>query len=141
MLGLPTLLQEDDIQTEYPVDVDDENISEYGFEPTMPGESTRLSSALAMFRCSRILAEVLNQVYPARMPSYELSLQKLAMLQHKLDTWLNGLPRHLHLQFVQDKPSTRVIGSRSPLLVSGTISLRTLYSHRCSRWLTTTSAL
>ncbi|KAL8961832.1 MAG: hypothetical protein Q9183_005251 [Haloplaca sp. 2 TL-2023] len=116
MLGLPTLLQEDDIQTEYPVDADDENISANGFEPTMPGESTRLSSALAMFRCSRILAEVLDQVYPARTPSYELSLQKLAILQHKLDAWLNGLPRHLRLQFVQDKPSTRVIGSRSPIL-------------------------
>ncbi|KAL9592521.1 MAG: hypothetical protein Q9179_006636 [Wetmoreana sp. 5 TL-2023] len=116
MLGLPKLLREDDIHTEYPVDIDDENVSERGFQPTLPGESTRLSSALALFRGSRILAKVLDEMYPASL-SYELSLPKTSALNDELDSWLNSLPAYLRLQFVQDKPATHTVGSRSPLLV------------------------
>ncbi|KAL8959326.1 MAG: hypothetical protein Q9193_003793 [Seirophora villosa] len=115
LLGLPKLLKEDDIYTEYPVDVDDENVSDGGFQPTLPGESTRLSSALALFRGSRILGKVLDELYPASL-TYELSLQRIGALNDELDTWLGSLPPHLRLQFVQDKPSTKVIGSRSPFL-------------------------
>ncbi|KAL8686683.1 MAG: hypothetical protein Q9218_006939 [Villophora microphyllina] len=125
MLGLPKLLKEEDIHTEYPVDIDDENLSERGFQPTLPGESTRLSSALALFRGSRILAKVLDEIYPASL-SYELSLQKIGSLSDELDMWLDSLPQHLRLQFVQDKPSTHVIGSRSPLLSLAYQYIRTL---------------
>ncbi|KAL8931689.1 MAG: hypothetical protein Q9211_006794 [Gyalolechia sp. 1 TL-2023] len=121
LLGLPTLLNEDDIHTEYPVDIDDENVSERGFQSTLPGESTRLSSALALFRGSRILAKVLDEMYPASV-SYELSLQRMSALNDELDAWQGSLPPHLRLQFIQDKPSANVVGSRSPFLVG---SLRT----------------
>ncbi|KAI4251252.1 MAG: hypothetical protein LQ352_004963 [Teloschistes flavicans] len=125
MLGLPKLLKEEDIHTEYPSDIDDENVSERGFQPTLPGESTRLSSALALFRGSRILAKVLEEIYPASL-SYELSLQKIGGLSDELDMWLESLPQHLRLQFVQDKPSTQVVGSRSPLLSLAYQYIRTL---------------
>lgn len=116
LLGLPKLLKEADIQTEYPIDIDDVNVSEKGFQPTLPGEYSRFSSALALFRGSRILAKVLDEMYPASF-SYELSLQKISILQDELDGWLSSLPAHLRLQFVQDKPSTHTVGSRSPILV------------------------
>ncbi|KAL8737405.1 MAG: hypothetical protein Q9181_001712 [Wetmoreana brouardii] len=125
MLGLPKLLKEDDIHTEYPVDIDDENVSERGFEPTLPGESTRLSSALALFRGSRILAKVLDEMYPTSL-SFELSLQKLSALNDELDVWLNSLPAYLRLQFVQDKPATHTVGSRSPFLSLAYHYIRTL---------------
>lgn len=115
-MGLPKLLREEAIETEYPSDTDDEYITERGFQPTLPGESTRLSSALALFRASRILARVLENLYPTST-SHELSLQKLRTLEGELDTWYAELPSHLRLNFVQDKPSTNVTGSRSPLLV------------------------
>ena len=117
MLGLPKLLKEIDIHTEYPTDVDDENVSEDGFQPNLPGESTRLSSALALFRGARIMSKVLDKVYHATS-LHEISLQKLVGLNDELDEWLESLPSHLRLQFAQDKPSTSVCGSRSPLLVS-----------------------
>ena len=117
ILGLPKLFNENDIHTEYPADVDDENVSEQGFQSTLPGESTRVSSALALFRLARILSRVLDQNYPA-VSTHELSLQKIGALNDELDIWLGGLSPHLRLQFVQDKPSTNVVGSRSPLLVS-----------------------
>ncbi|KAF5615489.1 transcriptional activator acu-15 [Fusarium sp. NRRL 52700] len=124
-LGLPKLLKDDDIQTEYPCDTDDEYVTEKGFQPTLPGEYTRLSSALALFRATRILAKVLEKNYPASS-SYEISLQQMAALESELDAWYDQLPTHLRLNFAQDKPSTDVTGSRSPLLALAYYYIRTL---------------
>ncbi|KAF6833920.1 transcriptional activator protein acu-15 [Colletotrichum plurivorum] len=115
ILGLPKLLKEDDIHAEYPSDTDDEYVTEKGFQPTLPGEYTRLSSALALFRCCRILAKVMEKNYPAAT-THELSLQQMSAMEAELDEWCESLPAHLKLNFVQDKPSTDVTGSRSPLL-------------------------
>ncbi|KAK8124526.1 Transcriptional activator protein acu-15 [Apiospora kogelbergensis] len=115
MLGLPKVLREEDIHTELPSDCDDEYVTEKGFQPTLPGEYTRISSALALFRLSRILAKVLGKNYPAST-SYELSLQQIAALDTELCEWSEDLPTHLKLTFAQDKPSTDVTGSRSPIL-------------------------
>lgn len=111
------LLRESDVQTEYPVDVDDENVTDSGFLPTLPGEYTRLSSALALFNASRILTKALEDLYPSRS-SYELCVSKMRAISGQLDEWLKMLPAHLRLEFSQDKPSTNVTSSRSPLLVS-----------------------
>ena len=116
VLGLPKLLKEEDIHAEYPSDTDDEYVTEKGFQPTLPGEYTRLSSALALFRASRILARTLETIYPAAT-SHEVSLQQMSMLEAELDDWSEKLPQHLKLNFVADKPSTDITGSRSPLLV------------------------
>ncbi|OQO06744.1 hypothetical protein B0A48_08532 [Cryoendolithus antarcticus] len=115
ILGLPKHIKNDDVHCEYPVDADDEYVTERGFQPTLPGESTRVSSALALFRAARILSKVLEEVFPAKA-SYDLSLKKLAELSDELDTWQSSLAPHLRLQFVQDKPSTGTVSSRSPLL-------------------------
>jgi hypothetical protein len=110
-------LKDEDVHCEYPVDADDEYVTEKGFLPTLPGEYTKLSSALALFKASRILAKVLTENYPASS-TYDISLRKIMVLSDELDDWLKTLPSHLRLQFIQDKPSTNVVSSRSPLLVS-----------------------
>ena len=117
LTGLPVLLREDDIRIEYPTDVDDENVTETEYLPTLPGESTRISSALALFSASRILTKVLEKLYPS-LPSYEIPMSTIHGLSTELDEWEKNLPQHLRLIFSQDKPSTNVTGSRSPLLVS-----------------------
>jgi hypothetical protein len=117
LLGLPKLLKEDDIHAEYPSDTDDEYVTERGFQPTLPGEYTKISSALALFRASRILSKVLDKNYPAAA-THDLSLQSIMNLDAELNQWSDELPAHLKLTFVQDKPSTDVTGSRSALLVS-----------------------
>lgn len=114
-LGLPKLLKEEDVHCEYPVDADDEYVTEKGFLPTLPGEYTKLSSALALFRVTRVLAKVLSENYPAST-SHEISFRTLTSLADELEDWSNNLAPHLRLQFQQDKPSTNVISSRSPLL-------------------------
>ena len=117
LLGLPKLLKEEDIHCEYPADTDDEYVTEKGFQPTLPGEYTKISSALALIRVSRILSKVLDHNYPAAT-AHELSLQSLLALDAELNAWSEHLPAHLKLTFVQDKPSTDVTGSRSALLVN-----------------------
>ena len=124
ILGLPKLLKEDDIHAELPSDTDDEYVTEKGFQPTLPGEYTRLSSSLALFRAARILAKVLEKNYPAAT-SHELSLQQMSALEAELDDWSEALPQHLKLNFKQDKPSTDITGSRSPLLVRSPSSAMT----------------
>lgn len=116
LLGLPKLLKEEDIHAEYPSDTDDEYVTEKGFLPTLPGEYTKISSALALFRVSRILSKCLDQNYPAST-THELSLQSLNALESDLNEWSDKLPQHLKLTFAQDKPSTDITGSRSALLV------------------------
>ncbi|RYP01380.1 hypothetical protein DL766_004455 [Monosporascus sp. MC13-8B] len=125
MLGLPKLMKEEDVHAEYPSDTDDEYVTEKGFQPTLPGEYTKLSSALALFRLSRILAHVLERIYPAAS-THELSLQLLSSLDSDLSEWGDNLPTHLKLNFVQDKPSTDVTGSRSPILALAYYYVRTL---------------
>jgi hypothetical protein len=114
-LGLPKHIKDADVHCEYPTDADDEYVTERGFTPTLPGESTKLSSALALFRAASILSKVLEDVFPAKT-SYDLSLKKLSDLSDELDTWTSSLAPHLRLQFVQDKPSTGTVNSRSPIL-------------------------
>ncbi|KAL2869320.1 C6 transcription factor FacB/Cat8 [Aspergillus lucknowensis] len=115
LTGLPVLLREEDIHTEYPEDIDDENVTETGFLPTLPGESTRVSSALALFAATRILNTMLEDIYPLD-GGYEIPLSKMRSVAEKLDGWAKNLPAHLRLEFSQDKPSTSVTSSRSPLL-------------------------
>jgi len=115
VLGLPKLLKDEDVHAELPSDTDDEYVTEKGFQPSLPGEHTRISSALALFRGSRILGKVLDKIYPSAT-SHELSLKQMAALEAELDEWSSNLPQHLTLTFKQDKPSTDVTGSRSPLL-------------------------
>jgi hypothetical protein len=116
-LGLPALFAHEQAQCEYPVDADDEYVTAQGFQPTLPGESTKLSSAIALFRLSKVLSKVLRDLYPA-VSSYQLSYRTIATLQDELDSWSTELAPHLRLHFENDKPSTRIVSDRSPLLVS-----------------------
>lgn len=111
------MIRESDISTEYPTDIDDENLTDKGFLPALPGEPTKISNALALIHVARILSKALEQLYPAAA-SYSVSVDKARELDAELDEWSKALPSHLRLQFSKDKPSTNVISDRSPLLVS-----------------------
>jgi hypothetical protein len=114
--GTPTLLRDCDISTEYPADVDDDNLTEKGFSSSLPCELTKLSSALALFKVCRILSRALDQLLPASA-SYRFSIDNLHSVSDELDQWLQSIPEHLRMKFLNDKPSTGVISDRSPLLV------------------------
>ncbi|PYH99683.1 acetate regulatory DNA binding protein [Aspergillus ellipticus CBS 707.79] len=125
LTGLPVVLREEDVRTEYPEDIDDENVTETGFLPTLPGESTRISSAIALFAAARVLNKALEDIYPSD-GGYDITLVKMRLVAEKLDEWEKTLPAHLRLEFSQDKPSTNVTSSRSPLLSLVYYSIRSL---------------
>ena len=114
--GCPILLRDCDISAEYPSDVDDENLTEQGYSPTLPGELTKISSAIALFKICRILSRSLTQLLPASA-SYQFSMSDLHSIADELDQWQQTIPTHLRMKFLNDKPSTGVISDRSPLLV------------------------
>lgn len=116
------LLRDKDITTEQPADVDDENLTEQGFSPSLPGELTKISSALALFKISRIMSKILEHLYPVGA-SYTISVKKLYSLSDELDQWHEELPDHLRLRFCNDKPATHLVSDRSPLLVSHPVNL------------------
>ncbi|KKA30974.1 hypothetical protein TD95_001312 [Thielaviopsis punctulata] len=114
ILGLPRLISESQVKTELPIDADDEYITEAGIQPTLPGEATRISAALALFRLARILAKVLDTAYESA--GCDISVSGMSKLDTELSNWEQGLPAHLKLNFAHDKPSTSMTGSRAPLL-------------------------
>jgi len=114
--GTPTILHDRDITAEYPRDIDDENVSPQGFLPALPGELTKMSGALALFKASRILAKVLEELYPSST-DYQLPIKRVHELSEELERWSQSLPKHLRLLFANDKPSAGTISCRSPLLV------------------------
>lgn len=117
MLGLPRLLRDNDIETEFPSDVDDEYVTEKGFQAPPAGEFTKLSAALALFRASRILSKVLEKMYPPGANSYKILRQDQYRLDTELQDWSKSLAPHLMLQFAQGKPAQGNVGSSSPILV------------------------
>ncbi|KAF3932117.1 hypothetical protein ABW20_dc0107169 [Dactylellina cionopaga] len=125
MLGLPTLINNEEVNVEYPADIDDEYVSESGLLPTMPGDHTKISSALALFRASRILANVLSTIYSMKS-SNKQSYKQLQRLEEELDSWKMNLPEHLRLEFVNGMPATNIVSSRSPLLVFAYYYIRIL---------------
>jgi hypothetical protein len=110
-------MSETDVHCELPIDKDEEYITENGILPSLPGESTKVSSALALFRLAQIMSKILKELYPSSA-SYELSFRKIGALQDELENYLTQLAPHLRLHFDKDKPSTRIVSDRSPLLVS-----------------------
>lgn len=113
--GSPSLLRESDIGTEDPDDVDDENLTEQRFSPCVPGELSKVPSALALFKICRILSRALDQLLPSSA-SYEFSINNLKSISDELDHWWQSTPTHLRMKFSNDRPSTEVISDRSPFL-------------------------
>ena len=132
-LGTPKVLKEGNIHTEFPLSMkdededggEDENVPLEGLEQPLSGsgEASELSGALALFRLSRILSRILDEVFlrPSRL---EMLQEKLGKLNDELNAWLVNLPSHLRLAFSQDKPSTSPIEGRAPILVSEMIHFR-----------------
>ncbi|OJJ07752.1 hypothetical protein ASPVEDRAFT_877887 [Aspergillus versicolor CBS 583.65] len=115
LTNVPVLLHEKDIRTEYPKDIDEQNVTETGFLPTLPGESTRISSALALFAASRILNCVLDDIYPFK-GGYSIQLAKVCTIGESLDKWVKNLPANLCVVFSEGKPTNTTTCNWSPAL-------------------------
>ncbi|EXA30573.1 hypothetical protein FOVG_18060 [Fusarium oxysporum f. sp. pisi HDV247] len=108
------LLKDTEITIDYPGDIDGEHITQHGYLNTPSWKPSRISCALALFRAARVLAKALDERYS---DVDEFISKRMTAIEGELDAWLIQIPRHLELEFIQDKCPQDVENSRPWLLV------------------------
>jgi hypothetical protein len=123
IVGLPQLLDDRQIDTEFPADLyslvecansrDDEYVTEMGFLPAPPGNFSTMSAAIALFRCSKILSRVLCEIYSPQ----RVAISTIHIVEKDLTDWRNGLPGYLRADVAYCIPSSTSVHSHAPMLL------------------------
>lgn len=103
MLGLPIFLDDDDIDQDWPTDVDDEYITETEIRPMPPGKISAMAAANAHTQIVQVLAKICEYVYPIKgtqsggnnSVTYSVSYSKIREIEQDLQQWLDNLPMAL----------------------------------------------
>jgi hypothetical protein len=100
MLGLPVFLKNEDVDQEWPAEVDDEYITETEIRPMPEGSISVLAASNAHTRLVLILENICKYVYPIKgtqsggknSVSYSVSYSKIREIEQDLQQWLDRLP-------------------------------------------------
>ncbi|EMD01125.1 hypothetical protein BAUCODRAFT_197012 [Baudoinia panamericana UAMH 10762] len=98
MLGLPQTLSEDDIDQDFPLEVDDEYITEGGVHPMPEGVVSLMTAFNAHTRLVQILSKIVRKVYPIKLQqgspdkSYSVPFSVVRDIESDLEQWKNSLP-------------------------------------------------
>lgn len=100
LLGLPQMLNDEDIDQEYPLDVDDEFITAEGILPMPPGRTSRMAGPNAHTRLVDIIVKVVKYIYPVKNAkhrskddqTYMVSHSKIREIERDLQAWMEALP-------------------------------------------------
>jgi len=102
LLGLPHTITDDDIDQEFPAEVDDEYITEEGILPMPEGRVSVMSAANAHTNLVTILTKIVHYVYPLKgshstmagktLKSYGVSYGKIMEIERDLQEWQDKLP-------------------------------------------------
>ena len=107
MLGLPTMLSDDDIDQEEPLDVDDECLTVDGILPMKPDRVPLMSATNAHLRLVRLLRKIMRYIYPIKNTqhahgtgptppsSYVVSYGRIREIERDLQEWMENLPPSL----------------------------------------------
>jgi hypothetical protein len=103
MLGLPRFLEDEDIDQEYPLEVDDEYITDTEILPMPEGKISVIAAFNAHTRLVQVLNKVCKYVYPIKgthtsgknSVTYTVSYAKIRELEQDLARWLDELPMAL----------------------------------------------
>lgn len=102
VLGLPQMLSDDDIDQEFPTEVDDQYITEEGIQPMPAGTFPLLKATNAHTRLTNILRKVVRYIYPIKGPDgspmdprYSISHRRIRELERDLQNWMDQLPSEL----------------------------------------------
>ncbi|KAF2712963.1 hypothetical protein K504DRAFT_472475 [Pleomassaria siparia CBS 279.74] len=103
MLGLPHFLNDDDIDQDWPTEVDDEYITETEIRPMPPGKISVMAASNAHTRIVQVLAKICEYVYPIKgtqsggknSVTYSVSYSKIREIEQDLQQWLDNLPMAL----------------------------------------------
>ncbi|KAH8692744.1 putative C6 transcription factor [Talaromyces proteolyticus] len=123
LLGLPQMVSIEDIDQEYPLEIDDEYISAAGIIP-MPSDTTSLmAGANAHTRLVDIIVKVVKYIYPVKPAKYRtksdhtymVSHSKIREIERDLQAWMEALPSALR---PGDEVSTELERMRQLLRIS-----------------------
>ncbi|KAJ6259442.1 hypothetical protein Dda_5079 [Drechslerella dactyloides] len=67
LIGLPRMIHDEDIDPEFPVEVDDQQITKEGIAPGALGQPNSTSAANAHTRLIQILGKVIKKIYPVKV--------------------------------------------------------------------------
>ncbi|KAL5048553.1 fungal-specific transcription factor domain-containing protein [Aspergillus fruticulosus] len=98
LLGLPQMLSDDDIDQQYPLDLDAQFIAEARILPMPPDFTPLMAGANAHTRLSSIMSKVIKRVYPVKDVDYcagqryFVSYSRIQEIEGDLRDWMEGLP-------------------------------------------------
>ncbi|RAR16047.1 transcriptional activator mut3p [Stemphylium lycopersici] len=100
MLGLPRFLEDEDIDQEWPVEVDDEYITETEILPMPEGSISVMAAFNAHTRLVQVLNKICKYVYPIKgtqsggknSVTYTVGYSKIREIEQDLARWLDELP-------------------------------------------------
>ncbi|XP_014560655.1 hypothetical protein COCVIDRAFT_34294 [Bipolaris victoriae FI3] len=103
MLGLPRFLEDEDIDQEWPAEVDDEYITETGILPMPEGTISVMAAFNAHTRLVQVLNKICKYVYPIKgtqsggknSVTYTVGYSKIREIEKDLARWLDELPAAL----------------------------------------------
>ena len=104
ILGLPHTLNDEEIDQEYPTEVDDECITEKEILPMPEGQISVIAGSNAHTRIVQILAKIVLHIYPIKgtqstmqgnSVTYSVSYAKIREIEKDLQDWLDQLPMGL----------------------------------------------
>ncbi|KAJ5163633.1 Transcription factor [Penicillium coprophilum] len=126
LLGLPQMLSDDDIDQEYPMEVDGDFITSEGITKPPSNYTPLMAGCNAHTRLSNIILKVVKYIYPVKNARYRsksdqrymVSHSKIREIERDLQNWMEELPPAL-------RPGTEV----SPQLERVRQLLRISYAH------------
>ena len=100
MLGLPQTLSDEDIDQDFPLEVDDEYISIDGIRPMPEGQVSVFAAFNAHTRIVQLITKIVRKVYPIKVAtqqgaaekSYTVPFSAIREIESDLEKWKNDLP-------------------------------------------------
>ncbi len=99
LLGLPTVLSEDDIDQEIPLCVDDATLNSDGLEPTSSQSTSIMAPVISHIKLIRIMRNLVNEIYPRAKQlgsksteSYRVSYARINKIESDLEQWFQSIP-------------------------------------------------
>lgn len=100
LLGLPQMLSDDDIDQEYPIEVDGEFITAEGITPVPSDHTPLMAGSNAHTRLCNVILKVVKYIYPVKNARYRSKFDQRYMVSHSkireierdLQNWMEELP-------------------------------------------------
>ena len=98
LLGLPQMLNADDVDQDEPLELDDQYITVDGILPMPAGQPSLMAGFNAHTRMVAILTKIVQYIYPikgikaSKNHSYVVSHAKVREVEQDLQAWMESLP-------------------------------------------------